>query len=66
MELAIIVGVSIISLLLIGTLFTLFDMSKDLVRVLHFVETMKFEFVKLNEPMDMWDTKGNFNGFNDE
>ena len=41
-------------------------MSKDLVRVLHFVETMKFEFVKLNEPMDMWDTKGNFNGFNDE
>tara|TARA_E500000305_G_C3850262_1_gene155817 strand:+ start:112 stop:312 length:201 start_codon:yes stop_codon:yes gene_type:complete len=66
MELAIIVGGSVLSLLVVATLFTTLAMLDDILRLTKLVETMKFEFIKLNEPTDMWDSDENFNGFINE
>tara|TARA_S200002703_G_scaffold140772_1_gene132183 strand:+ start:294 stop:494 length:201 start_codon:yes stop_codon:yes gene_type:complete len=66
MELAIIVGGSVLSLLVVATLFTTLAMLDDILRLTKLVETMKFEFIKLNEPNDMWDSDENFNGFINE
>lgn len=66
MELAIIVGGSVLSLLVLATLFTTLAMLDDILRLTKLVETMKFEFIKLNEPSDMWDSDENFNGFINE
>jgi hypothetical protein len=41
-------------------------MLDDILRLTKLVETMKFEFIKLNEPSDMWDSDDNFNGFVNE
>ena len=66
MELAIIVGGSVLSLLVVATLFTTLAMLDDILRLTKLVETMKFEFIKLNEPSEMWDSDDNFNGFINE
>tara|TARA_X000001382_G_scaffold111571_1_gene88499 strand:+ start:292 stop:492 length:201 start_codon:yes stop_codon:yes gene_type:complete len=66
MELAIIVGGSVLSLLVVATLFTTLAMLDDILRLTKLVETMKFEFIKLNEPTEMWDSDDNFNGFINE
>ena len=66
MDLAIIVGGSVLSLLVVATLFTTLAMLDDILRHTKLVETMKFEFIKLNEPSDMWDSDDNFNGFVNE
>ena len=66
MDLAIIVGGSVLSLLVVATLFTTLAMLDDILRLTKLVETMKFEFIKLNEPSDMWDSADNFNGFVNE
>ena len=66
MELAIIVGGSVLSLLVLATLFTTLAMLDDILRLTKLVETMKFEFIKLNEPTEMWDSDDNFNGFINE
>jgi|TARA_R100000234_G_scaffold1512_1_gene1300 hypothetical protein len=66
MDLAIIVGGSVLSLLVVATLFTTLAMLDDILRLTKLVETMKFEFIKLNEPSDMWDSDDNFNGFVNE
>ena len=66
MDLAIIVGGSVLSLLVVATLFATLAMLDDILRLTKLVETMKFEFIKLNEPSDMWDSDDNFNGFVNE
>ena len=66
MDLAIIVGGSVLSLLVVATLFTTLATLDDILRLTKLVETMKFEFIKLNEPSDMWDSDDNFNGFVNE
>ena len=66
MDLAIIVGGSVLSLLVAATLFTTLAMLDDILRLTKLVETMKFEFIKLNEPTEMWDSDDNFNGFINE
>ena len=66
MDLAIIVGGSVLSLLVVATLFTTLAMLDDILRLTKLVETMKFEFIKLNEPTEMWDSEDNFNGFINE
>ena len=66
MDLAIIVGGSVLSLVVVATLFTTLAMLDDILRLTKLVETMKFEFIKLNEPSDMWDSDDNFNGFVNE
>ena len=66
MDVAIIVGGSVLSLLVVATLFTTLAMLDDILRLTKLVETMKFEFIKLNEPSDMWDSDDNFNGFVNE
>ena len=66
MDLAFIVGGSVLSLLVVATLFTTLAMLDDILRLTKLVETMKFEFIKLNEPSDMWDSDDNFNGFVNE
>ena len=66
MDLAIIVGGSVLSLLVVATLFTTLAMLDDILRLTKLVETMKFKFIKLNEPSDMWDSDDNFNGFVNE
>ena len=66
MDLAIIVGGSVLSLLVVATLFTTLAMLDDILRLTKLVETMKFEFIKLNEPSGLWDSDDNFNGFVNE
>ena len=66
MELAIIVGGSVLSLLVLATLSTTLAMLDDILRLTKLVETMKFEFIKLNEPTEMWDSDDYFNDFINE
>ena len=54
MDLAIIVGGSVLSLLVVATLFTTLAMLDDILRLTKLVETMKFEFIKLNEYWSDW------------